>query len=235
MNVRFVAWNLAHQIRPSEVSAETLDVLGGMNPDVVVLTEVVPIDDGVSLRAGLMDLGHVSFRLSDYVAGQNRVAISSKALIQPGDVQATDCTPATRSNFLHVRLETHSLDVMGMRVPMFNGYPGAEKAYWAWLEAQAEEWSSRRTVLIGDLNADPKTGSIGGRCLGRLARNGWTTTDPVEPWSYVTGSRLDHALLAPGLGLNGSSFVTEWRGKPIVRKNGTRLSDHALLIADVEC
>ena len=45
---------------------------------------------------------------------------------------------------------------------------------------------------------------------------------------------FDHAVLAPGLALNGCSFVTEWRGSPIVTGRG-RLSDHALLIADVTC
>jgi len=120
----------------------------------------------------MAELGYSAFRISDYVPGQNRVVISSRVPIEPGGVQAIDCTPATRPNFLHVQLQSHSLDVIGMRVPMFNGYPGAEKEYWAWIEAKAAEWSSRRLVLIGDLNADPKKGSVGGRCLGRLARNG---------------------------------------------------------------
>lgn len=164
------------------------------------------------------------------------MVIAARTSLAQGTIEAPHFTPSTRSNFPHVRLPVYNLDVVGMRVPMFDGHPGASRKYWVWFETEAGTWINSRMVLLGDLNANPTEGQrIGESHLTRLAQSGWQISNPSEPWSYAaSGSRLDHALVSPSLILGASSFVAEIDGPVLADPQRPSLSDHAALVVEVD-
>jgi endonuclease/exonuclease/phosphatase family metal-dependent hydrolase len=168
----------------------------------------------------------------------NQILMAAKCLLQEGDLQSPTVSDADSSNFLHVRVDSSSLEVVGVRVP---AYPRREQkaAYWESICKTAGSVIHRPIVYIGDLNADPaKKRSVGGRCLADLAKQGWQIPSPDGPWSYIsrTGytSRIDHALVSPGLRITQIRYVVESAGVLLADFKRNAVSDHAALVADVE-
>jgi endonuclease/exonuclease/phosphatase family metal-dependent hydrolase len=239
--LRIGSWNLGHQLRTTSVSVEVLEVIRAHALDVVVLTEVMPPNSAHPLRDQFAALG---MHMSAYSPGE-RVVIAARSPIEQGDLTACDLTSATRPNFRHVRMREWSLEIVGMRVPMFGGVPGAKRRYWEWFDGETTTWQARRLVAIGDFNADPRRARrLGGRSLHALTQRGWEVSDPPEPWSHpfkhpegmppTAGSRLDHALVSPHLSLRSAHYITAWQGCIIVQARKPRLADHALLVVEVE-
>jgi endonuclease/exonuclease/phosphatase family metal-dependent hydrolase len=56
----------------------------------------------------------------------------------------------------------------------------------------------RSIVWIGDLNGDPDSArSTGGKHLARLRDEVWQLPRATGPWSFYTGSRIDHVMASP--------------------------------------
>src|SRR4051812_15750388 len=98
--------------------------------------------------------------------------------------------------------------------------PSARRKYWEWFESTSLDWRLRPTGGIGDMNADPRRReTVGGGALARLADSGWQMSDPTEPWSFVSGSRLDHAWSAKASHswthlLSSKVATCAWRDQP---------------------
>lgn len=141
---------------------------------------------------------------------------------------------AGESNFLHVKLPAAGMEVIGLRAPAYE--TSAElKSYWEQLAALVQSTFERPTVWMGDLNADPDTPSyIGGRDLAQLERQGWQLPRPSGLWSFVKGTRIDHALLSPSVSFVSAEYVTSIGGVDVASNDkATRVSDHAALVAVV--
>ncbi len=236
VSLRLAAWNIAHQIRQRSVPKAAIDALLSLGPDVLVLTEYVPGPDHERVVADLGDAGFARVHMSDRVERQNQVLVATRTPSRRGYITPPGSRPQVPPNLLHV--VTPPMHVVGLRIPMFvRGDTQGEHEYREWLREQAPEWGQRPTVVIGDMNADPATRNWRGRLLVSYVTDGWTVVSPTEGWSYLgkTGhtSRIDHALLSPGLVATCTRYVTEVGGYAFAGVPGA-LSDHAVLVVDAE-
>jgi endonuclease/exonuclease/phosphatase family metal-dependent hydrolase len=236
-HMRLVAWNLGHQTRERPIRAGFNSAVLHLAPDVLILNEYVHGDSREPLLRALAEVGLAHVMLSARKGENNQILMASKYSLQAGDLHSPTVSDADSSNFLHVRIESKSLEVVGVRVP---AYPRREQnaAYWASLCKTAGSVIHRPIVYIGDLNADPaKKRSVGGRHMVELARQGWQIPSSDGPWSYIsrTGStsRIDHALVSPGLRITQIRYVVELPRILLAGPKPDAISDHAALVADV--
>jgi endonuclease/exonuclease/phosphatase family metal-dependent hydrolase len=236
--MRLAAWNIAHQIRQRPVPKAAIDALLSLAPDVLVFTECVPGPDHERVVADLGEAGFARAHMTDRVERQNQVLVATIPPSRRGYITPPGSRPQVPPNLLHVVLDDPLLHVIGLRIPMFvRGDTEGEHEYREWLRAQAPVWGREPTIIIGDLNADPAMRNWRGLLLASYATDGWTVAAPAEGWSYIgkTGhtSRIDHALLSPGLVATSARYVTEVDGYAFAGTTGA-LSDHAVLVVDVE-
>lgn len=68
-----------------------------------------------------------------------------------------------------------------------------------------------------------------------LRADGWNIPTPSGPWSYISGSRIDHAIASPGIAMKDTEYVAQIGDIELASQNkGTRISDHAALIVHVD-
>src|SRR5262249_47192711 len=211
--MRVVAWNLGHQTRERPIRPGFDSAILHLAPDILILNEYVHGDSRGPLRRALAEVGLVHVMLSARKGENNQILMASKYPLQAGDLHSPTVSDADSSNFLHVRIESKSLEVVGVRVPAYLRRE-QKAAYWASLCKTAGSVIHRPIVYIGDLNADPaKKGSVGGRFLAELARQSWQIPLPEGPWSYISRkgctSRIDHALVSPLLRITQLRYVAE--------------------------
>lgn len=229
---RLLSWNLAHQTREAPIPATLLPALGHYSADVVVLNEYVDAGSRESLHEGLRDLGYSQIHTSLRVGRHNQVLIATKRSSAPAGMEGPDLPGgAGRSNFLHVRF-VEGWELVGLRAPMYNG----EKLvlYWEQLVSLIRSCGQRKVVWIGDLNADPESPRLPGKCLASLQADGWAIPRADGPWSFYRGSRIDHVVIPPSVAFRSAHYVTEARGQVLVGAPGSGfISDHAALLVDL--
>jgi endonuclease/exonuclease/phosphatase family metal-dependent hydrolase len=236
--MRFATWNVAHQAKPHRQIPEAIGTaLGSLSPDVLVLTEYVANETHAPFLQALDRAGLSHVRTSSYVRSENQVLVASRHPLEAGTVTGPDITPATGSNWLHVRIPNMGVEVVGVRAPMFK--VGANRRqYWDWFEQTVPTLTSAPTVLLGDLNADPsRTRACGGAHLARLGAMGWTVVTPVSGWAFQgkTGhtSRIDHGILSPGCSASAAEYRTSCGDIELAGAPRRGYSDHAVLQFDV--
>lgn len=227
--LKILSWNLGHQTREKPLAAGLLDAIKQLGPDVLVLNEFVDGPTRQSLYQGLGESGFAWRLVSDRVGRHNQVLIASKSPLLPGLMRGPDMPGgAGASNFLHVQLE--NFELVGLRAPAYKTQ-GELQQYWSLLSEQVTGSAGRRMVWIGDLNADPdRPRYVGGRTLRSLEASGWQLPRPTGTWSFVKGTRIDHALVAKELCLLSARYVIEVNGRLVVSAvPGEGISDHAAL------
>ena len=208
-----------------------------LNPDAVVITEYVEGPDHFAFCAALA-AGGLSNRFNTPAqVGHNQVLVASRLMANLGMLAPPAELCHAVSNCIHVRLAIPSLDLIGVRVPMYKSTTEI-RSYWDWFGAAIEPLFASASVIIGDLNADPRREQgPASECLRRLVGTGWQLPDPVGPWSYVstTGltSRLDHALVSPALTVTRAEYVASANGFDFACLGRGCLSDHAPLVLDI--
>jgi len=211
-----------------------------LEPDVVVFTEYVPGPDHKRVVADLADAGYEGIHISDRVERQNQVLVATRAASDRGPWASPPIRPQIPPNFLHVAVPELDLQVVGLRIPMFvRGDTAGEHLYRDWIRDQATLWGTRRTVVIGDLNSGPeRERSWQWRSLTSFAEEGWSVVTPDEGWSYMgkkgNTSRIDHALLSPGVEVVEARYTTDACGFILAGKHPPSYSDHAVLVVDVD-
>ena len=236
--MRIAAWNVAHQIRQRPFPPEVLRAFLTLEPDVVVLTEYVPGPDHARVVTDLSHAGFHGVHISDRVERQNQVLVATRARSLRGPWSAPAHRPQVPPNFLHVEVPELDLQIVGLRIPMFvRGDTAGEHEYRDWIRDQASAWGARRTVVIGDMNTGPERArSWQWRSLASFAEEGWSVVTPTEGWSYMgkrgNTSRIDHALLSPGLVAKEAGYVAEAGGMVLAAKHPPAYSDHAVLVID---
>jgi len=238
--MRFAAWNVAHQIRQRPFPSDVLDAFLSLRPDVVIFTEYVPGPDHGRVVSDLTQASFSGIHLSERVERQNQVLVATRMPSERGRWSAPEIRPQVPPNFLHVFVPHLDLNVIGLRVPMFvSGDAASERRYRTWLREQAEDWGQHRTIVMGDLNVDPrKARSWQWRSLQSFAEAGWSPTTPDEGWSYMSTkghvSRIDHGLLSPGLECLEARYVADADGVVLAGRHPPAPSDHAVLVMEVE-
>ena len=235
--MRIAAWNVAHQIRRRPFPADVLQAFLALDPDVVVFTEYVPGPDHERVVADLAEAGFAGIHISDRVERQNQVLVATRMVSDRGPWEAPPIRPQVPPNFLHVEVPELDLQVVGLRIPMFvRGDTAGEHLYRDWIRDQASAWGAQRTVVIGDMNTGPdRARSWQWRSLSSFAADGWSVVTPAEGWSYMGKkghtSRIDHALLSPGLVATEARYEAEADGVVLAGKHPPAYTDHAVLSA----
>lgn len=235
--MRILAWNINHRTRKKAVPARIPASILSLNPDVVVMTEYVEGPDHVAFCAALA-AGGLSVRFNSLGQGRhNQVLIASRSVANLGTCAPPGTLGHAASNCLRVHLVSPLLDLIGVRVPMYKSTTEI-RSYWDWFGAAIEPLLASASVIIGDLNADPRRArGPASECLRRLVATGWQLPDPVGPWSYIstTGltSRLDHALVSPDLTVTRAEYIVSANGFDFAGPGRGCLSDHTPLILDI--
>lgn len=235
--MRVLAWNVNHRTHPKPIPAAISSGILSLNPDVVVLTEYVEGPCHPALATTFRQAGmNAEFR-TPFQKGHNQILVASRS---PGSL-GTLFKPPVRlghavSNCIHVRVSRGSLDLVGIRVPSYHSVAD-KRSYWEWFGKATTPLLPGRSVIIGDLNVDPRRSGHGSDCLVRLVAKGWRMPHPIGQWSYIstTGltSRLDHALVSPAVTVVGAEYITTANGFDFAGRGPAYLSDHALLILDI--
>ncbi len=246
MNTRIVSWNLAHQMKVRAISPSTLPALQSLEPDVIVLTEFAPAETDRKGRSrkpffdALKD-AKWNFLLPDIAEGgfQNHVLIASRDELKKGDLTSRDAPYPAICNFLHVSIESRGIEVIGLRVPCWNAYRREMREYWNWFSELLETECHRPLVIVGDVNADPRSTHVRyQREYVSQFRQHWQIPDPMPPesGSYVSKnghwSRIDHAFVSERIRVLNTSYVAR-HGDFIFASQEAHLSDHAVLKLDV--
>lgn len=234
--MRIAAWNLGHQVRERPITKQFHDAVSALAPDVLILNEYVhgPTRDAMieALKGDGLEHHLVSARLN----GHNQVLVASRYDIRQGDLRG----PLTHdrggeSNFLHVIFPGLPLELVGVRVP---AWPNASvlRDYWAKFAALARSVMDRNIIFIGDFNADPDTPSyVGSAALAALRVAGWKVPAPTGPWSYASGTRIDHVIASPKRSPLRTAYVAEIGELTLASPDRSkRISDHAALVVEVE-
>lgn len=243
--MRLLAWNLGHQTRLKRIPDEFVGAVAALEPDVLLLNEYAH-DDAVRRpfleQLGALGLVHVV--VSDHerrppsVPGgaprqNNQVLAASRLPIRRGDVRG----PATAdgggvSNFLHITVAGVDVELIGVRVPAYED-AASRRSYWESFGELLDGLRARRIVLVGDLNADPRSKrDAGGRTLGRLRESGWQLPEPEGAWSHVSGARIDHALATASAPPIAARYITEVNGRVLAGRGREFVSDHSGVIVE---
>jgi hypothetical protein len=232
-------WNLNNRVGKVRFKPEAALAIGALAADVVVLTEYFPQQHHDHFCEALARAGLPHQVLSqDPGERANRVFVASRLPMEPDDFELPDFDRQFPANMAGVQSPTLGLRLLGVRVPAYEAKDRALLAKsWEWLEAFAASRRNMRAAIVGDLNVRPASTKPRGRNFRRLLANGWTRALPAGGHSYFghTGARteIDHLLTTPYCAVRDARYVTSLPGFAIAGAPSA-LSDHAILIADVE-
>ncbi len=153
--MRILAWNINHRTRKMAVAAAIPAGILSLNPDAVVMTEYVEGPDHIAFCAALA-AGGLSKRFNTPTqVGHNQVLVASRSMANLGMLSPPIGLGHAVSNCIHVRLASSPLDLIGVRVPMYKSTTEI-RSYWDWFGAAIAPLFASASVIIGDLNADPR-------------------------------------------------------------------------------
>ena len=237
--MRIAAWNMGHQTREAPISSRLVDALAHIDADVLTLNEFVDGESRRPLHLMLKSLGFGHVLVSQRHGVHNQVLVASRHPLSVGDIPppTVPTNPGSaESNFLHVQLKRQgcSVDVLAVRAPAYKSVAETQ-SYWKQLRDIAFANIERPLVLIGDLNADPDNArSPGGAYLREMEARGFAIPRAEGAWSFWRGSRIDHAVLAPGLTARRASYLTTIGDWNVASSDkSTCISDHAALLIDL--
>ena len=230
--MRLLAWNI-RQGGGQRVPAILTEV-SKHGPDILVLTEARGTAPTMKLRAGLESQGYTHQHVPTGPTTANSVLVAAKSRLRP---HATSLTGGRGQRVACCAVGT--LNVIGAYFP---SVPPHILRFYNSIAPLTRKWSSRPTVLVGDLNSglngvDTEASRFSAAPgMQRLLNEGWTDAwrhvhgDRREySWysDYGNGYRIDHALLSPS-------------ALPLLRHaeydHGPRLagtSDHSVLLVEL--
>jgi len=225
------AWNVDHQIHAREIPTSLVEALLGINADVIFLSEFVASGDSDRdrLRTKLHQAGYTSQALApapDRYRGPrsfyNRIFAASKLPFDIGDVAPPTTDEFATSNFLHLRLRDSDIELIGLRVPLWDRAEAFKNALYReeltkTLRTAAQH---RALVVAGDWN----------KYKFKQLEGLYSVPEPEGPWSYMNSrglnSRLDFAAHTNSVRVDDARYIYEVAGTRIAPKP---LSDHAAL------
>jgi len=201
----------------------------------LVLNEYVHGPSRVDFLQSLKDRGLQHIKYSERIGINNQILIASRDPFMPGNLSAPEMRDGiSESNWLHLSLNPIGLDVVGVRVPAYRTSKDL-RAYWEKFTGLVQASASRRVLFIGDLNADPDSEThLGSTYLKRLRSENWAIPSPKGPWSFASGSRIDHVIASPGIIINSATYLSVLEGVTLASKPiAESVSDHAALVVDL--
>ena len=237
--MRILVWNLNHRAACHPIPEWIAGAIGAQDPDVIVLTEYVEGDDHNKFLSSVAALGLESWDISPKTSRQNQVLIASRHRLQRGTLAAPSLHKSVPPNALHVVLEDSGLNVLGFRMPAFEGKERPLKRdVWQWLLSAAEILRVDASVIAGDFNTAPGDSvTTCGDCLEQLSRSGWQHVLPSSGFSwkharYGTRRQLDHIFFSPALPPAHADYLWGFQSLAADAASGkVGIPDHAILLA----
>ena len=236
--MRLFAWNVNHRTFKKKIPTSMPAGIISLEPDVIVLTEYVAANDHRFLCDSLSAGGFRHIHITDKVKGQNQVLVATKNHSEPGEELNPDPLPPAKPNFMHIRLPSLEMEVIGLRVPMYKRNV-EKRLYWEWFEEMVKSLNHRNFVILGDINAnkeDPR--SVGGACLLRIEEYGWKIPVPTGEWSYQSNlektSCIDHVLVSADIKVEEARYVVQYDNHLFAGIKNGGMSDHAALVVDID-
>jgi len=233
-------WNLNNRVGKVRFKPEAALAIGALGADVAVLSEYFwQTQYHDRFCEALASAGLTQQLLSpDTGERANRVLIASRLPIEQDELVLPDFDSQFPANMAAIRLPTLGLRVLGVRVPRYEAkQPSMLTKSWEWLEEFAASRRDTPTIIVGDLNVKPTSRKAKGRHFRRLLASGWTRAEPVGGHSYFgpTGARteIDHLLATTRCRVRNARYITAVAGFAFADAPSA-LSDHAVLMADVE-
>ena len=233
--MKLIAWNLAHQTQERAIKLRFVEAIERLAPDIVTLNEYVHGITREPLLEALAHLGLIHVKVSNRVTTNNQVLVASRQPLQAGELLGPPTEDGGgESNFLHVKLPDAHLEIVGVRVPAYESNLVLHD-YWQKLATVIRSAKERNIVFVGDFNSDPDARRHqGARYLVALRSEGWHIPTPSGPWSYVSGTRIDHAVASPTVTVSHAEYVAQLGDIELASKSkATRISDHAALVLQV--
>ena len=237
--MRIITWNLNHRAARRKMPTWIMKAIESQNPDIIVLTEYVEGDDHTKLLTALAAHGLRSWCVSPRTPGENQILIASRQPLRRGDLIAPPIHKSVPSNFLHVVVGSSDLDVLGFRMPAFEGKERPiKREVWGWLLSAAETLRSHPAVIIGDFNTAPDDDATDcGDCMNQLSRDNWQHALPSSGFSWKGGQKpierkIDHIFLSPVLPLARAEY--DWGFHSLAPDAASRkvgIPDHAIVLA----
>lgn len=230
------SWNVDHQIHAREIPMQLVEALIGIDADVVFLSEFVDSGDSDRgrLRSMLREAGYGSQALSpapERYRGPrsfyNRIFAASKLPFEVGDITPPRTDEFATSNFLHLRPIDSEIELVGLRVPLWDRAEAAKNNLYRDELTTILRHAARQRALVvaGDWNRY-KFSQLDGL---------YSVPQPDGPWSYMnsrgSNSRLDFVAHTPNVRIAGARYVYEVAGVRVAPKP---LSDHAALYFTAE-
>jgi len=215
-----IAWNVDHQIYAREIPSALVEALIGTEADVIFLSEFVDSGDSdrKRLRNKLHEAGYTTQALAPapnrYKGPKsfyNRIFAASKLAFDIGDIAPPTTDEFAISNFLHLRLRDSAIELIGLRVPLWDRAEAFKNALYreeltTTLRAGAQQ---RSIVVAGDWN----------RYKFKQLEGLYSAPEPEGPWSYMSprgsNSRLDFAAHTKGVRIGDARYVYEVAGTRI--------------------
>ena len=234
-----ITWNVNHRAVEKKIPPLMADALASLNPDVIVLTEFVPGKSRDKFFTDLNSHGYVHTRMSSFTPKENHLLIASRHFLNDGNIKAPPIAPSVPSNALHVYLPTQNINILGLRIPDYSKKPFIKRKCWEWILETTEKVKESPFIFLGDFNTDPNYTKV--RCGDRfniLIKQGWQNATPSEGASYWSpignGVRIDHAFTSNHLLIKKTQFIKQSGQYVFVGKDPEALSDHAILMVDLE-
>lgn len=233
--MKIISWNLNHRTREKPIPDGVCDFISKAAPDVLVLNEYVDGPSRDEFKSKLHSFGYAVQLVSEKIDGHNQIFIASKSSLETGDLDPPGISDASLSNFLHFKIPSENLEVVGLRVPMYKSSRDRER-YWEALSRILQKAVTRRIVFVGDLNDDPIRRPNGP--LSRIKKQhaeAFTIPEPEGEWSYISSdgsssTRIDHAIVSMALHLDGAKYLAEFGSLKLAGPRSIEpISDHAAL------
>jgi endonuclease/exonuclease/phosphatase family metal-dependent hydrolase len=238
--MKLLSWNINHRASRKRIPPLMAEAITSLLPDIIVLTEYVPGPSHESFMADLATRGFAHIGMSPHTPKENHIFIAARTTLVPGTIKGPPIAPSVPSNVLHVQLEGQSLNVLGLRVPDYSKQPPIRHACWDWIESTANNIKEQPFVIMGDFNVDPSyPPSKCGNRIGNLVAAGWQHAMPSSGVSYWpvaggVGKRLDHAFISKHFIVREAEYIWESSHFIFAGKKEGAMSDHAVLLVDIE-
>ena len=214
--VRVLSWNLNNRVGLNQFRADAADAAASIKADLCVFTEFYPGAHLEIFTETLKSNGYRHFVLSQEVKSRaNRVLIASRIPIIKNEPSFSSfCDDQLRSNTAICFVPDFNLNVIGIRLPWYKDRKLIFSA-WDWVVQEAEKYTQKSTLLIGDFNVGFEgAASRGGDHLRHLLASNWSTCEPIsESFSFFghngKKSKIDHALVSRRCTLKSVEYVTQ--------------------------
>lgn len=240
--VRVLAWNLAHQIKQRPIPDDLPALFESMSADVVLLNEFVDGPTRTAFFEGLRHHGYEYQAVSETPAVHNQVFAASRLPFTKGDLKpptlGVRMDGSAISNFLHIRFESHGIEMVGLRAPAYDKAADVRE-YWAEVSDIMKTVSARPILFAGDINQDPfkRARTPNAPSMAFPSCPELSVTNPAGEWSYRDKAgrwqptRIDHVLHTAAVAVTNVHYVVAHNGRVLAGlRAGNPISDHAALL-----